>query len=1498
MKRLLGLAQLCCLWGILVAPPTDAQNALLERGRAHYRNGDYAEANAVFEQGVAAGNPACIDFLGFLILEGHGKEESPSAALGYFRKAAELGNDQACRNLGNMYFGGRGVDPDSAQAAAWWEKSVELGTDPRPAFSLGQLHWLGSGVPQNAELARTHWNVAKNRGSGDAVVALAVCDSHAPSAAELETLQSLAAKGHVTAQGALKFLELRQSGTKSLVRDTSFVHQAHNFCALASSTMLLRHQGAEVSQFDVARTRRVNRWGRGSHWDEMVRVAGKLGRQWKIRSFDMTEKGFAAAKAAALNELNSGRALVIDILKDGDSPSAHSILLCGYDPETNEFLGRNSALPFPGYQVFSEQRLKEIWRSRGFLPNNTELRRPMMLAANAPDPQENLGFSDILLVQRHMIKSSHVYTYHEEDNKPGGGLFVFDCRTGETKQILSSDNGLILDANLHYDGKTVLFSWKRNMSDTFQLYTVQIDGTNLKQITDHASNNFNASWLPNDEIVFLSDRKPAFAYCWRTTTPILFKSKADGSRPARISANYLNDFTPAVMEDGRIIYGRWEYVDRPAIPIQGLWTINSDGTNLSGLFGNRVLSPATFMDAREIPGSKGKILCVMTAHNRHCHGAIGIIDPSIGGNAQEAIQNLTPEIDIGRVDKGSGNHIRGPYVNPFPLDSERYLVSRDGSIQMRYYQGSNVVDLVAGNAKGLGFYSPQPVRTRTREKLVASGLAHDGSEEEDVEWAEVSMMDVYNGLPPSIERGSIKKLAIIQEVEKPLGIDPGRRAFGFQFPVVSAGATYAPKMVWGFANVEKDGSAFFKVPARRPIYFLPLDENGMAVQRMRTFTHFMPGERQGCIGCHADRNYVVNARVSRPEALARGAEPLQEPGWGVKGFSYAREVQPILDAHCIKCHGRSNPEAGLELTGDKTDFFNVSYENLVRRGTPAENFTMGGTSHAFKPKYVSWIPTYNGQEANILKIEPGRWGAKNSLLAKVIQTGHEDREGKPRIQLSDDERLRLCMWMDLNVPYYESSDSNYRANRGCRQQIPPGFGEAFKEVATRRCVECHTQKGNDQVFSYPNQFALRLDHPELNPILQAPLATEAGGSGQCGKAVFLGTDDTDYQKLIATFDRLKKALESNPRLDMASTRTACADTEPAKPERPVLQILNGSEEAIDIYWLKSAQKRVPNGTVAPGKGTSITTTLGHRFAIVGRKSHTEKTVTSEVPIQAFRFDPPDDNGIPAFYTQRVSANGLPIVGSAKVNPYALKEAAYLVNLMLAKRPDVRTAMIRSGARLCILAHNEYTTEQPEFVRMAESPMAKFPEISGKDYWDARARGLGGSKHDPFCSCAEENLLGYPGDPYSDECILIHELAHNIHLRGLVNVDPTFDSRLEAAYDAAMEAGLWKGKYAGVNHHEYFAEGVQSWFDDNRENDHDHNHVDTREELLEYDPGLARICREVFGDTELRYSKPVTRLHGHMDGYDPTTAPQFKWPDRLKNAKKQISLAVKKRSEAS
>ena len=749
------------------------------------------------------------------------------------------------------------------------------------------------------------------------------------------------------------------------------------------------------------------------------------------------------------------------------------------------------------------------------------------------------GFTKLLVVQRHPVNSSHVYTYHQEGLKPGGGLWIVDLAGGkvEMKKILDSPDGEILDANLHYDGRTILFSWKRTMADHFQLYTVDIDGAGLKQLTKHASNNFNASFLPDGGIIFLSDRKPAFAYCWQTTTPILWRCNGEGGDQRRISSNYLNDFTPAVMDSGKIIFSRWEYVDRPAIPIQSLWTINPDGTKLEGFFGNRSLGPATFMDARQIPGSRRKILCVLTSHNGPCRGAIGIIDPAIGGNAQEAITNLTPEINIGRVDAGDGNRFRGPYLNPYPLDGRYYLVSKEGAVELRDYDGTLCQMLIANRQEG-GFYNPQPIRARKRERLVASSV-DPGLGADDDNWAMILMQDVYNGLGDAVKRGSIKKLAIVQEIEKPVGISPNLRAFGFQFPVVSCGATYAPKKIWGYAKVSADGSANFKVPAQKPIYFLPLDEKGRAVQRMRTFTHLMPGEVQSCVGCHADRNYVMarttDKSMHRPRAMMHRTQELEKPEWGVHGFSYPHIVQPVLNKHCLGCHGAEDPSAGLELTADKTDFFNVSYENLVRKGTQSEGSWDGGVNGPFKySRYTSWIPTYNGQEANILVIAPGRWGAKASLLARVIDSGHPDENGKDRIDLSDREKARVYAWLDLNCPYYGTSDSNYLDARGCRQQLPKDFRGMMKDVALRRCVSCHENAATDNnwVFKLKDNFYIRIDDPHRNNFLMAPLSKAAGGTEKCGQVVFQDTNDADYRKIIAAFEELHQKLQQRPRFDM------------------------------------------------------------------------------------------------------------------------------------------------------------------------------------------------------------------------------------------------------------------------------------------------------------------------------------------------------------------------------
>jgi arylsulfatase A len=264
--------------------------------------------------------------------------------------------------------------------------------------------------------------------------------------------------------------------------------------------------------------------------------------------------------------------------------------------------------------------------------------------------------------------------------------------------------------------------------------------------------------------------------------------------------------------------------------------------------------------------------------------------------------------------------------------------------------------------------------------------------------------------------------------------------------------------------------------------------------------------------------------------------------------------------------------------------------------------------------------------------------------------------------------------------------------------------------------------------------------------------------------------------------------------------------------------------------------------------------------------------------------PPAHLGLDDFYQKHVSASGYPVLGSAKVSDYALKEAAYLINMMIAKRPDVLAAMVKSKSRMVVMAHNEFTSDVPEHSRLKPN-----------EWWDARARGLGGSQTDPVCSSAEENLLGYAGDPYLKENILIHEFAHNIHLRGLVNVDQTFDGRLKAAYDRAMKEGLWPGKYAAMNKNEYWAEGVQSWFNNNRENDHDHNHVNTRKELRDYDPRLAALCEEVFGETELVYTRPETRLTGHLAGYDPAQAPEFAWPKRLEDVRAAIKAEARARA---
>jgi hypothetical protein len=246
------------------------------------------------------------------------------------------------------------------------------------------------------------------------------------------------------------------------------------------------------------------------------------------------------------------------------------------------------------------------------------------------------------------------------------------------------------------------------------------------------------------------------------------------------------------------------------------------------------------------------------------------------------------------------------------------------------------------------------------------------------------------------------------------------------------------------------------------------------------------------------------------------------------GFDYSHVVQPVLDAHCVRCHGGPEPSGRLDLCGDATDFFSVSYDTLARGRKRA------GESEWDSP-YVNWIPTFNGMEQNILEVTPKAWGSPRSRLADLLLAGHPDTNGAARVTLPAPELRRVFAWIDLNVPFYGTSETSHPEAVGCRRLYPPDLDQTLAEVASRRCAQCHSG-GN-----YPRPFWTRIANPQWNSFLLAPLARQAGGSGRCGEAVFRSRDDADYQAILRCFEPVLAQIRERPRTGMPGAKSANVD---------------------------------------------------------------------------------------------------------------------------------------------------------------------------------------------------------------------------------------------------------------------------------------------------------------------------------------------------------------------
>ena len=726
----------------------------------------------------------------------------------------------------------------------------------------------------------------------------------------------------------------------------------------------------------------------------------------------------------------------------------------------------------------------------------------------------------IAFVKRHHLRKPFgVGTLYCWDvYSPGGGIYVHDPAHPEKgdKEIFRRDNGVIFDMSPSFDGKKLLFSWmaitrdenfqlangeadgeigyRRNI-DSFHIYEINIDGTGLRQITHGRFHDVHPIYLPDGRIVCTSTRGKSYSMCQPGLSSALFTMEADGSDIRRIEFSTLTCMSPFVLDNGTILFMRWEYLDKSLFTLQSLWTINPDGTRLRLFYGNTITNPNVLWQAKQIPGTD-KVLCTLGPHHGNPVGALGVIDPQYGVEDLRGIENLTPEYDFApsrQVHSGGGpgdKQYVWAFRDPWPVSENLFLAAYGGPAK----GGPNRYRILALNPQGdrtlvledenMSCFNPVPLMPRKRPKVLSSLPKHD------VAYGTFFISDIYQGLLDNgIKRGEVKEVRLMTQVPKRCNMR-GQRVYDHD-PVVSRGSYYV-KACFGTVPVEEDGSAYFKAPSGVELYFEALDKDGKELSRMGSTTQVMPGEQQSCVGCHEPRK--ASAPNTRKIASRRQPSDIEPPPWGQSGpIDFVTHIQPVLDKYCVECHCGAVPDGGLDLTNDKTRYFNMAYENLLAK------------------KLVHFIYINVGLTGNFL---PKTTGSHVSRLVEYLENGHGD------VVVDDNSRRRLYTWIDANCPYYGTYDNT--------RPDTPGSRDAWagtKVSGTIRTLKLRATDGD-----------VNLTHPGHSRILQANLAKSAGGLAEEEDARFKSKDVPEYRELLAAIEQAKTALYDKPRVDMPGAK--------------------------------------------------------------------------------------------------------------------------------------------------------------------------------------------------------------------------------------------------------------------------------------------------------------------------------------------------------------------------
>ncbi|MHC4400085.1 MAG: HzsA-related protein [Planctomycetota bacterium] len=629
-----------------------------------------------------------------------------------------------------------------------------------------------------------------------------------------------------------------------------------------------------------------------------------------------------------------------------------------------------------------------------------------------------------------------------------GALKTIDfAKGGQVTTLLELPEGVARDPDVYFDGTRILFSLRHGRDDDYHLYETGADGSGLVQRTFGSGvSDIDPIYLPDDRILFTSTREPKFCMCNRHIMGNLFLMNGDGSNVHQVGHSTLHEGHPALAPDGRVIYDRWEYVDRNFGDAQGVWSVNPDGTNHAIYWGNNTNSPGGVLDTRIIPGAHRAICTFSSCHDRPW-GAIAILDRRLGLDLEPPVVCTWPADAVDLV--GVGNYdtytkVRPKYEDPYPLSEKHFLCSR--MTGQGEEMGIWLLDLFGNeillHCEGPGCFDPMPLGPRPRPPVIPPRI--------DLARPEGSfyVADVYQGSGmETVERGTVKWLRVVESPEKRFWTQEAWNGSGTQAPGM-AWDDFNNKRILGTVPVEADGSAYFTVPADAFVYFQLLDEKGMMVQSMRSGTIVRPGETSGCVGCHDGRRAAVPAGDGRL-ALRGGPKRLQ-PWYGpARKFNYLAEVQPVFDKHCVGCHDYGQQAgAKLNLAGDLGLMFNTSYHE-----TRSKNYVNVPGAGPFRV------------------LPPKSWGSHASRLTRVLVEGHGDPEIDDQIRLDPEGFDRIVTWVDVNAPYYAEYASAYRENRYGRSPLDPKQLGRLGEL-------CGVNLG-DQKSAWQVSFT----RPELSPCL-------------------------------------------------------------------------------------------------------------------------------------------------------------------------------------------------------------------------------------------------------------------------------------------------------------------------------------------------------------------------------------------------------------------------------